>query len=81
MKVVSPVGEFPYTLGRIRLARTHIVVDGQMGKWPARIEVSIGDITQAARQPIVVSVFGLFATLTITRAVRRAASARRRRLT
>lgn len=81
MKVVSPVGEFPYTLGRIRFARTHIVVDGQMGNWPARIEVSVGDITQAARQPIVISFLGLLAALTITRSMRRAVSARRRHLT
>lgn len=49
MKVTSPVGEFPYTFERIRLEGTHIVAEGRMGTWPARIEVGVGDIPVPVR--------------------------------
>jgi hypothetical protein len=49
MKVTSPVGEFPYTFQRIRLEGAHLVAEGRMGTWPARIEVGLADIPVAVR--------------------------------
>ncbi|MDV3125875.1 hypothetical protein M1247_13180 [Mycobacterium sp. 21AC1] len=49
MKVTSPVGEFPYTFERIRIEGTHLVAEGRMGTWPARIEVGVADIPPAIR--------------------------------
>jgi hypothetical protein len=49
MKVTSPVGEFPYTFERIRFEGAHLVAEGRMGTWPARIEVGIADIPPAVR--------------------------------
>jgi hypothetical protein len=49
MKVTSPVGEFPYTFERIRFEGSHLVAEGRMGTWPARIEVGVGDIPPAVR--------------------------------
>lgn len=49
MKVTSPVGEFPYTFERIRIQGTHLVAEGRMGTWPARIEVGVTDIPPAIR--------------------------------
>jgi hypothetical protein len=49
MKVTSPVGEFPYTFERIRLEGAHLVAEGRMGTWPARIEIGIADIPPAVR--------------------------------
>ncbi|OBF25010.1 hypothetical protein [Mycobacterium sp. ACS4331] len=44
MKVTSPVGEFPYVFERIRFEGTHLVAEGRMGTWPARIEMGVSDI-------------------------------------
>jgi hypothetical protein len=49
MKVTSPVGEFPYTFERVRLEGAHLVAEGRMGTWPARIEVGLADIPPAVR--------------------------------
>jgi hypothetical protein len=59
MKVTSPVGEFPYTFERLRVEGTHIVAEGRMGTWPARIEVGVGDIPAPVRRIGVVAVAGL----------------------
>ncbi|KUI27885.1 hypothetical protein [Mycobacterium sp. GA-2829] len=49
MKVTSPVGEFPYVFERIRFEGNHIVAEGRMGTWPARIEVDAADIPAPIR--------------------------------
>jgi hypothetical protein len=59
MKVTSPVGEFPYTFERLRIEGTHIVAEGRMGTWPARIEVGVGDIPAPVRCIGVVAAVGL----------------------
>ena len=72
MKVTSPVGEFPYTFERIRLQGTHLVAEGRMGTWPARIEMGVGDIPPAIRIGVVATGLG---ALLVT-AVRRRSKAR-----
>ena len=59
MKVTSPVGEFPYTFERIRIEGSHLVAEGRMGTWPARIEVGISDIPPAARIGALAAVAGV----------------------
>lgn len=44
MKVTSPVGEFPFTIKSVRLRGKRLVVLGQMGSWPADIEVGVRDL-------------------------------------
>jgi len=46
MKVTSPVGEFPFELTRISVARGRVTVDGAMGAWPSRIELEPRDLVQ-----------------------------------
>jgi hypothetical protein len=58
MKVTSPVGEFPYTFERIRFEGTHIVAEGRMGTWPARIEAGVSDIPAAIRIGAVATALG-----------------------
>ncbi len=58
MKVTSPVGEFPYTFERIRIEGTHIVAEGRMGTWPARIEAGVSDIPATIRSGVVAAAAG-----------------------
>jgi hypothetical protein len=67
MKVTSPVGEFPYTFERIRIEGTHIVAEGRMGTWPARIEVGVGDIPAPIRIGAVAAAAGVALATTIRR--------------
>lgn len=67
MKVTSPVGEFPYTFERIRFEGTHIVAEGRMGTWPARIEAGVGDIPAPIRIGAVAATLGAVLTTAIRR--------------
>ncbi|MGV0812560.1 hypothetical protein ABQF34_11430 [Mycolicibacterium boenickei] len=58
MKVTSPVGEFPYTFERIRIEGTHIVAEGRMGTWPARIEAGVSDIPLTIRSGVLAAAAG-----------------------
>ena len=49
MKVSSPVGEFPFELERLRRNGTHLSLEGRMGAWPARVEVSPEDGVRLVR--------------------------------
>ncbi len=49
MKVASPVGDFPFQLRAVRREGRHLVIDGTMGAWPARVEVGLDDVRDAVR--------------------------------
>ena len=65
MKVTSPVGEFPYVFERIRIEGTHIVAEGRMGTWPARIEADVTDIPAPVRVGVVAGVLGILVAGTV----------------
>jgi hypothetical protein len=44
LKVSSPVGEFPFAVHRFGLRKGKLVMQGAMGAWPARVELSAGDL-------------------------------------
>lgn len=67
MKVTSPVGEFPYTFERIRLEGSHLVAEGRMGTWPARIEVGVSDIPPPVRIGVLAAAVGALLTAVIGR--------------
>jgi hypothetical protein len=49
MKVTSPVGDFPFTVERIRVEDGRLVVHGRMGAWPSRVELAAADLPALAR--------------------------------
>ncbi len=49
MKVSSPVGEFPFEPRRLKLKDGHLVLEGSMGAWPAKVEMELGDLVRIAR--------------------------------
>lgn len=46
MKVSTPIGEYPFTLERVKLRRNKLVIHGRMGVWPADIEVGGSDVSR-----------------------------------
>jgi hypothetical protein len=49
MKVDSPVGNFPFEPQRIRLEDGHLLLEGEMGAWPAKVEIEPRDVLALAR--------------------------------
>ena len=49
MKVTSPVGTFPFEARRLRIADRKLTVEGQMGAWPATVQVGPGDLAALVR--------------------------------
>ncbi len=49
MKVTSPIGELPFTVRGVSFEDGHLVVQGELGAWRSRIEVSREDIPMLAR--------------------------------
>jgi hypothetical protein len=49
MKVTSPIGKLPFTVTGIRLERSHLIVDGELGAWRSHIEVGADDVPMLAR--------------------------------
>jgi hypothetical protein len=49
LKVASPVGEFPFELRQITLARGRVRIEGAMGAWPAHVELEPADLVSLAR--------------------------------
>ena len=44
MKVSSPIGELPFEPTELRYTKAGIEMDGVMGAWPARVQISRKDI-------------------------------------
>lgn len=77
MKVSSPVGDFPFTLTGVRLDRGRLVVEGQMGRWPASIVIDHHDLKPLRRfGPVAIAA----AALTVGLAARRRSPKSRRAL-
>lgn len=72
MKVTSPVGEFPYVFERIRFEGTHLVAEGRMGTWPARIEMSASDIPAPIRTGALAASISIVMAVALKRRRRRA---------
>ncbi len=49
MKVSSPVGDFPFEPQRLRVGPGHLTLEGQVGAWPARVELEPRDLITLAR--------------------------------
>jgi hypothetical protein len=49
VKVNSPVGNFPFEPERIRLEGGHLLLEGTMGAWPAKVEIEPRDVLALAR--------------------------------
>jgi hypothetical protein len=49
MKVTSPIGKLPFIVTGVRLERSGLVVDGELGAWRSHIEVGPGDVPMIAR--------------------------------
>jgi hypothetical protein len=49
MKVSSPVGDLPFEPLRLRLQGGALVLEGEMGAWPARVEFEAADVPRLAR--------------------------------
>lgn len=59
MKVSSPIGELPFTPKKLRLRGKAIEMEGVMGAWPARVQVTLADVPSLLRVllvPILVTV-------------------------
>lgn len=72
MRIDSPVGRFPYTPERLRMARGRIVVEGHMGAWPAAVELDPADALAVIRlvpRPLAAAA-GLAAALIVLRRAR-----------
>lgn len=51
----SPIGDLPFTLTGVRRDGAHLVVDGELGAWPSRIEIGAADVpglVAVARRPL-----------------------------
>jgi hypothetical protein len=44
MRVSSPVGDLPFKARRLRWRGGCVVIEGEMGAWPAKISVSPADV-------------------------------------
>lgn len=49
MKVSSPVGDFPFEPVRLKVGPGHLILEGQVGAWPARVELEPRDLMSLAR--------------------------------
>lgn len=73
MKISSPVGEFPFTISGIHLHRGRLIVEGQMGRWPANAEIDLFDPEMMRRcAPAALALAALAGGLT-ARQIRRSA--------
>lgn len=70
MKVSSPIGELPFEPKRLRLHGTRIELDGQIGAWPAQVEMGLSDvpaIARLARKPAAVAVAAAVVVVAVAR--------------
>ena len=49
MKVSSPVGDFPFEPVRLTVGSGHLTLEGQVGAWPARVELEPRDLVSLGR--------------------------------
>lgn len=58
MKVSSPIGELPFEPKKLRFRRGFVELEGVMGAWPARVEISLADapaLLRVLRVPLIVA--------------------------
>jgi hypothetical protein len=44
MRVSSPVGNLPFKARRLRWREGCVVIEGEMGAWPAKISITLADV-------------------------------------
>jgi hypothetical protein len=49
MKVSSPVGDFPFEPVRLTVGSGHLTLEGQVGAWPARVELEPRDLVSLGK--------------------------------
>lgn len=49
MKVTSPVGDFPFEPRALRFDGTSVVLEGDMGAWPATVTIDVHDLPRLVR--------------------------------
>jgi hypothetical protein len=49
MKVSSPVGDFPFEPVRLTVGSRHLTLEGQVGAWPAKVELEPRDLVSLGR--------------------------------
>jgi hypothetical protein len=49
VKVDSPVGNFPFEPQRLRVEDRRLLLEGEMGAWPATVEIEPHDVLTLAR--------------------------------
>jgi hypothetical protein len=58
VRVASPVGEFPFTVRRVRREGRELVVEGELGAWRSTVRMSAADapmLARALRGPLAVA--------------------------
>jgi hypothetical protein len=74
MKVSSPIGDLPFEPQRLSVRGTALEVEGVMGAWPARVQVTAADLPALARlvaKPALI-ILPALAVVAITSRLRRA---------
>ncbi len=57
MRVSSPVGDLPFKARHLRWRKGCVVIEGEMGAWPAKISIApadVPDLLLLLRYPLVV---------------------------
>ena len=44
MKISSPIGELPFEITELTLARSGVAINGSMGAWPTSVDASWRDL-------------------------------------
>jgi hypothetical protein len=71
MKVSSPVGDFPFEPQRLKLGSGHLTLEGQVGAWPARVEMEPRDLVTLARAAGLIVVIPVLAAAAVVAGMRR----------
>ena len=71
MKVSSPVGDFPFEPVRLKVGPGHLTLEGQVGAWPARVELEPRDLMSLARVAGLRSVLPALAAVALVTVLRR----------
>ena len=71
MKVSSPVGDFPFEPVRLTVGSGHLTLEGQVGAWPARVELEPRDLVSLGRVAGLRFALPAFAALAVMTGLRR----------